>query len=1084
MRLKKMRFKLLTFVALFLFAGTGFPAKLTAQTNTNGIPIMGVVLDQNGEAVIGANVVVKGANIGAVTDIDGNYSIQVPDENAILQFFYLGFKTQEIRVGSQRKIDVALKEDNQLLSEVVVVGYGTMKKSDLTGAVTSVRADAIAKSVPTTIDQVLQGRAAGVQVTQNSGIPGASSSIRIRGVNSINASTEPIYVIDGVIISISSNNSASNNPLASINPQDIVSMDILKDASATAIYGAQASNGVIIINTKRGQKGEATINYNGYIGWQELPKHLDVLNLQQYAEMSNIRAENGLSNPSNYFVKPELLGEGTDWQKELFNVAMMHSHNISITGGSDKNTYGLSAGYSNQDGIAEGSGFRRLNLSGSFDAQVKSWVRAGVNFAFSNTNQKLTVSNQDLVLKAIGAGPNIPVRNNDGSFGMPEGQFTGGGTNPIAKALMFDNHNYNTGARANTFLEFNPGFFKDLTYRSEYSFDVNFYNSYRFEPTYNLATWDSRDFNIRSDTKQYNIYYSWRNILTYDKTFELNKITAMLGQEMSKSTWEYLLGSRQGLPVNGATDINLGDPTKAEANGYTGASALLSYFGRLFYSYNDRYLVTATLRRDGSTKFATKNRWGWFPSFALAWRTSEEDFIKNYEIISNLKLRAGWGLVGNQNIPDNHAYLPYYDAKGSPWGTGLVPKNTPNEKLVWESTSSSNIGFDLGLLQNRINLVVDFYYKKTNNLLMEASLPAYAGVGTLPGQASSPWVNLGSLQNKGFEITLNTKNIENKTFQWSTDFVFSLNRNKVLSLNTSTGQDVREASGTYFGDQYEVVNRSIVGKPIGQFYGYQVIGRFEKATDFYMINNAGEVVRTPVYNDLAIDKGSGVWIGDYIYKDQLTEDTDGDGIPDATDGVINEKDRTFIGNPEPKFTYGLNNNFTFKDWELGIQLVGVFGNDVVNYVRRYMDNPYFNITNLFTTALDYAKLGLIDPNGPDDFRNTQIIGGDPKAPRMALNKSTSDYNFLFSDRFVEDGSYLRIQNVSLAYNLPKLWLHNIGIGNIKLYANLQNLYTFTKYKGFDPEIGIQGTGQRRTTGVDQGRYPSPRVYTFGVNLTF
>ena len=1078
MRLKKTRFKLLTFVALLFFIGVNFPGKSIAQTNTNGIPITGIVLDQSGEALIGASVIVKGTNTGTATDVEGNYSIQVPNENTTLQFYYLGFKTQEIRVGNKRKIDVILNEDSQLLGEIVVVGYGTMKKSDLTGAITSVRSDAIAKSVPTTIDQVLQGRAAGVQVTQNSGIPGASSTVRIRGINSINASTEPIYVIDGVIISVPSNNSAANNPLAAINPQDIVSMDILKDASATAIYGAQASNGVIIINTKRGQKGEASINYNGYVGWQELPKHLDVLNLQQYAMVSNLRAENGLQNPNSYFVRPDLLGTGTNWQNELFNSAMMHNHNVTISGGTDKNTYSLSAGYSNQEGIAEGSGFRRLGLSGSFDSQVKTWARAGVNFAFSNINQKLTVSNDDLVLKAIAAGPNVPVRNNDGSFGMPEGQWTGGGTNPIAKALLNDNHKYNTGARANTFLELTPGFLKGFSYKTEFSFDVNFYNTFQFLPTYVLATWDSNPSSKRTDTKQYDIYYSWRNIFTYEKQFDVNRITAMLGQEMSKYSSDRLQGSRQDLPVNGATDITLGDPAKAEADGVTGANSLLSYFGRLFYSYNDRYLLTATLRRDGSSKFAPKNRWGWFPSFALAYRVSEENFLNDNESIGNLKLRAGWGLVGNQNIPDDHAWLTIYRSRGSAWGTGLVASNTPNENLVWESTASTNVGFDLGLLQNRISMVVDFYYKKTNNLLMQASLPAYIGVGsTYAGQSTPPWVNLGSLENKGFEITLNTQNIVTKNFQWNTDIVFSLNRNKVLSLNTSTGQDTREASDNYFGGQFTIVNRSIVGQPIGQFYGYKVIGRFENATDFYMVNKEGEIVRTPVYNNLPIDKGTGVWIGDLMYADLSGPD----GKPD---GKIDENDLTFIGNPEPKFSYGISNNFSFKSWELGIQLVGVYGNDVVNYVRRYMDNPYYNMTNLFTTALNYAQIGLIDPNGPDDYRNTRITGGDSKAPRFALAKSTSDANTLFSDRFVEDGSYLRIQNVSLAYNFPKRWLRSIGIDNVKLYTNLQNLYTFTKYKGFDPEVGVQGSGSRRTTGVDVGRYPSPRIYTFGLNLTF
>ena len=1073
MRLKKLRFKLLTIGAILSLMGMILPVEMTAQTNTNGIPITGVVLDQKGDAVIGASVLVKGTDVGTATDVDGNFSLRIPNESAVLQISYLGYKTQEIRVGSQRKMDVTLSEDNKLLSEVVVIGYGTMKRSDLTGAVTSVKADAIAKSVPTTLDQVLQGRAAGVQVTLNSGIPGASSTIRIRGINSINASTEPIYVIDGVIISTPTNNAATSNPLASINPQDIVSMDILKDASATAIYGAQASNGVVIINTKRGQKGEATISYNGYVGWQQLPKHLDVLNLQQYATISNLRADNGLSNPSSYFVRPDLLGMGTDWQNELFNVAMMQNHDLSISGGSDKITYNLSAGYSNQDGIAEASGFSRLSLSGSFDSQVKSWARAGINFAFSNTKQKLTVSDNDLVLKAIGSGPNIAVRNNDGSFGMPDGQWTGGGTNPIAKALLIDNHKYNTGARANTFLELTPGFIKGLSYRTEFSFDVNFLNTYQFTPTYNLASWDSNPLNKRIDRKDYNIYYGWRNILTYDRQFGVNKITAMLGQEMSKYTSDWLQGSRQDLPINGATDITLGDPSRAEADGITGASSLLSYFGRLFYSYNDKYLLTTTLRRDGSSKFAPQNRWGWFPSFALAYRLSQEDFMKNINAISNLKIRAGWGLVGNQNIPDNHAWMPTYQGKGSPWGTGLFANNTPNENLVWESTASTNVGFDLGLLQNRINLVVDFYYKKTDNLLMQPSLPGYVGVGsTYAGQSSLPWANLGSLENKGFEITLNTQNIATKNFQWNTDIVFSLNRNKVLSLNTSTGQIPRQASDNYFGGQFTTVNNSVVGQPIGQFYGYKVIGRFEKATDFYMVNKDGQIVRTPVYNNLPIDKGVGVWIGDLMYADL------------NGDGKIDENDLTFIGNPEPKFSYGINNSFSYKGFDLGIQLVGVWGNDVVNYARRYMDDPSYGITNLFTRALDYAQIGLIDPNGPDDYRNTKIIGGDPNAPRFALASSTSASNNLFSDRFVEDGSYLRIQNVSLSYSLPKHVLHNIGIETVKVYVNLQNLYTFTNYSGFDPEIGIQGTNDRRTTGVDVGRYPSPRIYTLGVNLTF
>jgi TonB-linked SusC/RagA family outer membrane protein len=1046
------------------------PLWMMAQTKS----VSGTVTDAAGEPLPGVSVVVQGTSTGTVTDFNGKYQMTVA-ANGKLKFSYIGYINQTIDVSGKTVINVTLAEDNETLEELVVVGYGTMKKKDLTGAVTSVSSDVIQKSVPTSLDQVLAGRAAGVQVSQNSGAPGASSTIRIRGISSIHSTTEPIFVIDGVIIQRAYNASAETNPLSSINPADIVSMDILKDASATAIYGSQGGNGVIIVNTKRGKKGEAIVNYNGYLGLQQLPRHLDVLNLQQYATLRNAKAELGQIQRNNNFVRPDLLGTGTDWQTELFNNALMENHNLSVSGGSENHTYSLSAGYSNQKGIAEGSGFSRLTLSGSIDSQVKDWVRAGVNFGISNTNQKLTVSDQSLVLMAIRSTPDVPVRNADGSYGAPEGAFMP--SNPIAKALLIDNHQFNSGARANTFLEFAPvGGIKGLSFRTEYSFDLNFDNSFYFIPTYYIASWDSKDINEKTDYKQYSVYTSWRNILTYDRTFGSSKIIAMLGHEMSKNTRDNLSGTRSGLPTNGATDLSLG--AKVEGNsGTTGANSLLSYFGRLFYSFDDKYMVTATMRRDGSSKFAPENRWGWFPSFAAAWRIAEESFLKDNETVSNLKLRAGWGLVGNQGIPDDHAWLPVYVTTSSPWSAGLRSANTPNKDLKWESTSSGNIGFDLGLINSRIDLAVDFYYKKTNNLLIQPSLPAFVGTsGT--GAAGSPWVNLGSLENKGFEITLNTQNVVKKNFQWNTNIVFSLNRNKVLALNTATGDDNRSATDYVWGESgTTVVNRSVIGQPIGQFFGYEVIGRFENATDFYMYDKDGKVVRTPVTMDnnglLAIDEEKGVWIGDLMYRDV------------NGDGRITADDKVFIGNPEPKFTYGINNNFTFfKNIDLGIQLTGVYGNDVVNYSRRYMDNPYYNNSNLFTTAQNYAKTELIDPNGPNDYRNVRIVGGDLHAPRMAGGRASSMHNYEFSDRWVEDGSYLRIQNVSLGYTLPAKWMRNVKINQLKLYVNVQNLYTFTKYNGFDPEIGIQGAGDTRTTGVDTGRYPSPRIYTIGLNLTF
>ncbi|MDR0824451.1 MAG: TonB-dependent receptor [Prevotella sp.] len=1037
---------------------------------SQSISIQGVVKDATGETLIGVAVTEIGTQNGALTDIDGKFALKV-SPNGKIKVSLVGYHPQEISVNGQTNFNIVMEEDTKLLEEVVVVGYGTMKRSDLTGAVTSVTSDAISRSVPTSIDQVLQGRAAGVQVQQNSGMPGSSTSVRIRGINSLSSSNEPIYVIDGVVIDggATDQNSTNTNALANINPADIVSMDILKDASATAIYGSRAANGVIMITTKRGKKGEAAISYNGYVGWQMIPKKLDVLNLREYAAHRNVLADYGIATRNNNFVRPDLLGEGTDWQDELFTTAMMHNHNISISGGGDNVTYALGAGYMNQDGIAAGSGFKRLNLSGSFDAQVKSWLKAGINFAFANTDQKLTVSDRSLIATALRMTPDVPIRNADGSFAGTEEQYMP--INPMALASLISNKVEIADIRANTYAE--ASILPELTFRTELSFDVNTTNNSRFQPTYYLTQTQYNDVNEGRYTKQYNKYWSWRNILTYTKTFDVHAITAMVGQEMSRSTWEYLLGSRTGFPTNTSTGLTLGDDTKSFSNGYDGMQSLSSVFGRLFYSYNDRYLLTATLRRDGSSKFAKENRWGWFPSAAIAWKISNEKFLKSYPAINNLKLRLGYGLVGNQNIPTNEAFIAAYNTTPTNnWGTGLIASNIPNASLTWESTSQANVGLDLNLFKNRIEFIADVYYKKTNNLLMRAALPGFAG-SSGQGSLGAPWVNLGSLENKGIELTLNTVNIDNKDFLWRSNFIFSLNRNKVRSINTVTGILNGSANGNSWGVTESVtINRTAVGRPIGEFYGYKVIGRFEKGTDFYYKDQNGNIVKTPVMEGMDINEDTGVWVGDYIYKDM-------DG-----NGVINEEDRTVIGNPEPKFTFGIGNTFSYKGFDLTIALSGSYGNDVVNYARRFMENPRRNTSNLFAYALDYARVDLVDPNGANDYRNVHIVGGDPRASRLAIGQKASDYNFAFSDRFVEDGSYLRIQNISFGYNLPRKLISRAGIQNLKIYTNIQNLHTFTKYKGYDPEVGSSYEDGNWLTGFDNGRYPSPRIYTVGINVTF
>ena len=1016
----------------------------------------------DGEPLIGVSVQVKGTSTGTITDLNGKYTLNVSTGQTLV-FSYIGFMEQQV-VATKPVINVVLKEDTKTLDEVVVVGYGTMKRSDLTGSVVSVTGDELKKSVVTSLDQALQGRAAGVSVTQNSGAPGGGISVSIRGINSLNGN-EPLYVIDGV--AISGNTDGNSSVLSSINPSDIVSMDVLKDASATAIYGARAANGVIMITTKRGQKGEAQITYDGYIGWQEMPKKLDMLNLREYAEHKNVRSGKdysgndwGIVNKDNNFVRPDLLGEGTDWQDEMFSKAMMTSHNLSVTGGTDKSNYALGAGYLNQDGIAVGSGFRRLNLRGSFDAQVKSYLKMGINFAFSNSRQKLTVSDESLIRTALLQSPSVAVRNAEGTFDGPDTD-EWVQTNPVGLAMIKDNRNEKMGIRANTYAE--ATIIDGLTFKTELSFDYGVTNTYKFDPSYTFGAIENTD---RQGTfsKSYNKFWSWRNIVNYMKTFGVHNVNAMIGQEMQESKWEYLMGSRMGYLSNAATDLTLGDAATAKNNGNSGESSILSYFGRLFYSYDDKYLLTFTLRRDGSSKFYKDNRWGWFPSAALAWKVSNESFLKDNNIINNLKLRLGWGVVGNQNVPNN-AYKAIYSSVATVWGTGLLAGNTPNPELKWESTYSSNLGLDINLFQNRIELIADIYYKKTNDLLLQVPLPAYVGTSG-QGSTSAPWKNVGSLENKGLELTLNTVNIDKGGFQWRSNVVFSMNRNKVKSLDTATSL-IDKSNQT--GETITVLTRTSVGNPIGQFYGYKVIGRFEKATDFYYKDASGAIKPVALPEGMSISKNS-IWIGDYIFEDV------------NKDGVINEQDRTYIGNPEPDFTFGFGNSFSYKGFDLSINLTGSVGNEVVNWGRRELENPRGN-NNILKSALDYAQLALIDPNGPDDYRNIQIVGGDPYACRMAIAKGTDDSNYRFSDRFVEDGSFLRIQSISFGYTFPRKWLAPIGIQNLKLYCNLQNVYTFTKYKGMDPEIG-SANQDALLTGFDNYRYPSPRIYTFGLNLTF
>ena len=1039
------------------------PFSLHAQN----ITVKGTVSAADGP-IIGATVKVKGAQGGVVTDFDGNYSISA-QSNATLVFSYVGYETKEVKVGGKRQIDVTLIEDETLLNEVVVVGYGTMRKSDLTGAVTQVDNKAFEKSVSTSIDQVLQGRAAGVQIQANTGTPGGSSTIRIRGTNSLNASSQPIFVIDGVIIDSDGGDDGNSNPLAGINPSDILTMDILKDASATAIYGSRASNGVIMITTKRGKAGEATLTYDGYVGWQQMPKKLDVLNLRQYAEHNNDIADAQIKTHSGTFLRPELLGAGTNWQDELFKTAFMTNHSISLTGGSEKTTYAISAGYLYQNGIAISTSFKRQTVRGNVDTELKKWLKGGISFSLSDSKQEME-KNWDIINTALRSQPSVAVRNPEGGYDGPDDQWMP--ENAVALAEIKTNYAKRTNFRINTYLE--ATFMKGLTFKTELSADYNHNKTKTYTPDYKFGVKESSQRDgawYKNDSK----YWSWRNILTYNGTFgKKHNINAMIGQEMSHNYWENMSASNQGYLSNSVIDLRAGERTGNNVNidGYQNNTSLFSYFGRVLYNFDDRYLVTATLRRDGSSKFADGNRWGWFPSAAFAWRASQESFLKDNKVINNLKLRLGWGTTGNQNVQD-WAYQAMLANYTTPWGVGVLNANNANPDLKWETTYSTNIGFDLSLFNSRIDFVFDWYYKKTNDLLMMLDLPAFLGSGAgsneAYGTATNPWGNIGSLRNTGIEMTLNTVNIENKNFQWRSNFVFSLNRNKVLSLDSDSGSLPQTLQ---IGSDVATVTNTVVGKPIGQFWGYKVIGRFDKPEDFYYRDANGNVqpVALPKGASMATSPTSGgVFIGDYIYEDL------------NNDGVIDDNDMTFIGNPEPKFTWGFGNTFSYKGFDLSIQFSGSYGNKIMNYQRRFLDITG-STSNQLTTVLDYARLEKIDPDGPDDYRNYRVVNTGTTMPRLSTESGVNKNNRV-SDAYVEDGSYIRLQNVSLSYTFPRKWIKNLFLTSAKIYCNIQNLFTITKYDGYDPEVGSL-RGNALLNGVDYSRYPSPRIYTVGINLQF
>ena len=1028
-------------------------AEVLQERTVTGVVTSGT----DGEALIGVSVQVKERpQVGTITDFEGRYSLQARSNETIV-FSYIGFKSQEVKA-SKTVVNVELEEDSEILDEVVVVGYGTMKRSDLTGSVVSVGEDEIKQSIVTSLDQALQSKAAGVSVTQNSGTPGGGISVSIRGINSLNGN-EPLYVIDGV--AISGNNDSNSSVLSSINPSDVVSMEILKDASATAIYGSRASNGVVLITTKQGQAGKTRITYEGYYGLQQLPKKLGVMNLREYAEYQNLRAEVIGFGERAEFADISLLGEGTDWQGEIFQNASMHNHQLNISGGNDNVKYSLSAGYLQQEGIAIGSDFERFSARVNMDNKITKWLSTGLRASVAQTTQNNTIDSGNIIRTAIEQLPDTPARNPDGSWGaQAENMYGTYFSNPVAEALMREN--YNRGLQMYVDFFADVTLWKGLVFRAEYAGNYYYSNTYQYTPSYDYGHYVQSSTGSRGANNGSN--WTLKTYLTYNGTFGKHNISVMAGHEAQENSYETLYASRDNYLFNTIHELNMGDSSTAKNSSGRGSSAIESYYGRLNYGYDDRYLATFTVRGDGSSSFGPANRWGVFPSMALAWKINNEKFLKNVKWLNNLKLRLGWGLVGNQSA-SSYAYGVTMASAASIWGTGFYAGNYPNDKLKWEETKAWNAGIDLNLFDNRVEFIFDTYLKNTDNLLMQASLPSY-----VTGIINSPWVNAGAMENKGAEFTLNTVNISKKDFTWRTGITISFNKNKITKLYTETAG----LSGTIDGAQ--TLTYSTVGQPVGQYYGYKVIGMFREESDFYQRDADGNFlldkngnrlpVALPENQHIAKDE---VWVGDYIF-----EDLNGDG-------VIDEQDRTYLGNPEPKFSYGFNNTFTYKGFDMNIFINGVYGNKLVNLFRQDFTNPMRN-SNLLKEVTGIAHVELIDPAQPEEIWNVHVSNPE-SATVQRLNTADGNDNNRMSSRFVEDGSYLRIKNISLGYTFPQKWTRKWHIENLRVYMNIQNAFTFTKYKGYDPEVGAYNYNVL-LRGVDYARYPSQRIYTVGLNLSF
>ena len=1022
--------------------------------------IAGCIKDNSGEPIVGANVVEKGTTNGAITDINGNFSIEVAT-GAVLQISYIGYNTQDIKITDKTSYNIVLKEDAEALDEIVVVGYGTMRKRDLTGAVSQLKGDEIADLPLRSASDALQGKAAGVTITSTSGTPGAMGTVRIRGVGTIN-DNDPLYVVDGL----------PQTDIGWLNPRDIESMEVLKDASAQAIYGARAANGVILITTKKGTTGtsyKSTIDFDMMVGVQNAAKTYDMLDAEGFIKYKNMAYEASSKPLLDDFATPEKIETilsfldknggraGTNWWNEIKNSnAISQNYNLSLSGGLDKLRYRSSFSYMKQDGIIKSTDYERLSGRLNLDSEVYKWLSVSLNTNVIYETRRTTDENNaytSTVFSALTSDPITPAFRNN-LVGIPDflynrimdgyeptnpfSQYTGilysNKPNPLAQTDRKGQNRWK-GLQLKNNLSADIKLFPFLSFKSSLGLDISRTSDESFLPKYYLNGTDQvTNAKVGRGVGQRD-YWVFENYLSYNDKFGDHAVSAMVGTSAEKERYETVNASKEGLVNNDANQQIINAATKnPAASGSVSYHTMNSYFGRVFYSYADKYMITANIRWDGSSNFADKHRWGVFPSVSGGWNFREESFIKDVvgDWFSQGKFRAAWGEIGNQNISSG-AYLTRYGNSTyyllgnsmTPWLSG-GRTNVGNPDLRWETTRQLDFGLDLAFFNSALKFNIDYFDRKTSDMLVQVPMPAAIG---LP---NTPWSNAGSVRNRGFEFVVDYHGKIGNDFSYNIAGNISTYKNKVLSLGGGTNIPGK----THLGNQ---VNTMIEpGKPIGYFYGYKMDGVFQTQEE---INN----YRGGPDNTIIMPTAEP---GDLKFVDL------------NGDGKLGEEDRTMIGNPHPDFTFGLTLSGEYKGFDLSMFFQGSVGNDILNILK-------YDI---------YSGTGWY--NAPKDIFDKFWTGPGSTNENFAISANSRD-NLTMSEWYIENGSYVRLKNVTLGYTLPKQWVQKLTVQNLRLFVAAQNLFTITSYSGLDPELGNSNPA---FMGIDMGWYPQARSFMVGLSL--